>query len=303
MNIFLGIDIGGSGFKYGWGNCEEGLHYYKTIPLPRKNINDFFSVAREMFNDVNLRLGLDKLKGIGIGLPGAIDKRTGYVNGNNPNLPFWVNHHPGEILPEHCNIPFTYDNDANLMALAEATAQNKQNVIGVTIGSGIGCGIIAEGRIFHGANGFAGELGHICIMDNGLRCNCGKNGCLEAYTSAEGLHRRLALKNARYAELDLPAIIAIRDTDALVGEYLKEGQHLLSASLAALATCLDPEAIIIGGGAMDLGLYYIEEIEKEILSALPASHSARIKVSKAINGNKAGVLGAIKLIEDKFNSN
>ena len=303
MDIFLGIDIGGSSIKYGWGNCEEGLQSYQTLVLQRKNRDDFLALVQEMFNNVDSKIGLNNLKGIGMGMPGAIDKITGLVTANNPNLPFWVNHHPRELLPENCNIPFAFDNDANLMALAESYTQKKDYVTGVTIGSGIGCGIIIEGRIYHGAYGFAGELGHICVVDKGLRCNCGKNGCLEAYASGEGLRRRLALKNPCYAEMDLPAILAIKETDTLVGDYIKQGQLMLTAALSGLATCLDPEIIIIGGGAMDLGLYCIWELKEEIIKKLPAAHSTHLKVTKAINGNKAGVLGAIKLIEDKFNSN
>jgi len=303
MDIFLGIDIGGSSIKYGWGNCEEGLQSYQTLVLQRKNRDDFLALVQEMFNNVDSKIGLNNLKGIGMGMPGAIDKITGLVTTNNPNLPFWVNHHPRELLPENCNIPFAFDNDANLMALAESYTQKKDYVAGVTIGSGIGCGIIIEGRIYHGAYGFAGELGHICVVDKGLRCNCGKNGCLEAYASGEGLRRRLALKNPCYAEMDLPAILAIKETDTLVGDYIKQGQLMLTAALSGLATCLDPEIIIIGGGAMDLGLYCIWELKEEIIKKLPAAHSTHLKVTKAINGNKAGVLGAIKLIEDKFNSN
>ncbi|HNZ89468.1 MAG TPA: ROK family protein, partial [Candidatus Cloacimonas acidaminovorans] len=87
-----------------------------------------------------------------------------------------------------------------------------------------------------------------------------------------------------------------------VADYIKQGQLFLATALSGLATCLDPEIIIIGGGAMDLGLYYIEELEREIKKRLPPAHSIKLKVAKAINGNKAGVLGAIKLIEDKFNS-
>ena len=303
MDIFLGIDIGGSSIKYGWGNCEEGLQSYQTLVLQRKNRDDFLALVQEMFNNVDSKIGLNNLKGIGMGMPGAIDKITGLVTANNPNLPFWVNHHPSELLPENCNIPFAFDNDANLMALAESYTQKKDYVAGVTIGSGIGCGIIIEGRIYHGAYGFAGELGHICVVDKGLRCNCGKNGCLEAYASGEGLRRRLALKNPCYAEMDLPAILAIKETDTLVGDYIKQGQLMLTAALSGLATCLDPEIIIIGGGAMDLELYCIWELKEEIIKKLPAAHSTHLKVTKAINGNKAGVLGAIKLIEDKFNSN
>jgi len=303
MDIFLGIDIGGSSIKYGWGNCEEGLQSYQTLVLQRKNRDDFLALVQEMFNNVDSKIGLNNLKGIGMGMPGAIDKITGLVTTNNPNLPFWVNHHPSELLPENCNIPFAFDNDANLMALAESYTQKKDYVAGVTIGSGIGCGIIIEGRIYHGAYGFAGELGHICVVDKGLRCNCGKNGCLEAYASGEGLRRRLALKNPCYVEMDLPAILAIKETDTLVGDYIKQGQLMLTAALSGLATCLDPEIIIIGGGAMDLGLYCIWELKEEIIKKLPAAHSTHLKVTKAINGNKAGVLGAIKLIEDKFNSN
>ena len=303
MNISLGIDIGGSSFKYGLGNCEVGLQYYQILNLPEKNLNTFLSVAAKMFNDVDNQFGLNKLKGIGIGIPGAIDKITGCAIGTNPNLPFWVNHSPLELIPDNCKLPLAFDNDANLMALSEANSYCKQYAIGVTIGSGIGCGIISDGQILHGANGYAGELGHICVVDNGAKCNCGKNGCLEAYSSVEGLRNLLAIHNPLYAKLDLPTLVATKETDPLVNEYCKQGKQLLSIALAGLATCLDPEIIILGGGAMDFDLYYISEIEKDILELLPKAHRAKISITKAKNGNKAGVLGSIKLIEEKFYGN
>ncbi|MEN6446056.1 MAG: ROK family protein [Candidatus Cloacimonas sp.] len=300
MENFLGIDIGGSGFKYGWGNCKEGLHFFQTIYLKKKDIDEFLATAKQIFQTVDNQVGLHTIKGIGIGIPGTLDKLTGCVVGNNPNLPFWVNHSPRELIPTDCKLPFAFDNDANLMALAEASLQRKQNIIGVTIGSGIGCGIIIEGRIFQGANGYAGELGHICAVDKGIKCSCGKLGCLEAYSSVDGLRRCLALAHPRYAEMDLPALMAVKDTDTLVNEYIKRSQHLLSIALANLATCLDPETIIMGGGAMDFDLYCIKEMEKEIRATIPLAHSAKMTVNKASEGNKAGVIGAIKLIEQKF---
>ena len=303
MNIFLGIDIGGSSFKYGFGNCEVGLQYYQTLNLPEKNLTAFLSIAAEMFNDVDSQFGLNNLKGIGIGIPGAIDKITGCAMGTNPNLPFWVNHSPLELIPDNCKLPLAFDNDANLMALAEASVHCKQYAIGVTIGSGIGCGIISNGHIFHGANGYAGELGHICVANNGAKCNCGKNGCLEAYSSFEGLRNLLAIHDPLYAKIDLPSLVAKKETDSLVNEYCKRGEHLLAMALAGLATCLDPEIIILGGGAMDFDLYYISEIEKDIWELLPEAQRTKISITKAKNGNKAGVLGAIKLIEEKFCGN
>jgi glucokinase len=302
MNTYLGIDIGGSSFKYGWGNSATGLLHFGTMPLAKKELATFMDTAVNILHETQSHFGLDKISAVGIGTAGTIDSSTGKIAGVNPNLPFWVRHNPAELIPAAYGLPVFCDNDANLMALAEAIVCKQSNVLGITVGSGIGSGIVVDGHVFHGAHGFAGELGHVCMVDNGNQCNCGKLGCLEAYTSVDGLRNRLAKQSPGYGNMELRQIISIREIDPLVEKYIAEGTSMLSQAIANAVTLLDPQCVILGGGAMDAGLYCIDDLRKQIESHLPAASIGRVTIKKAVYGNQAGVLGAIILAEHSFKS-
>jgi len=293
MQTYLGIDIGGSGFKFGWGNLQSGLQYFGSLPLKEKSLAGFHAVAEAVLKETDAKIGLHKLSGIGIGTPGTIDTTTGLITGVNPNLPFWVGRSPLELLPDHNPIPVLYDNDANLMALAEAKSNSLNTVLGITVGSGIGSGIVVSGKVYHGAHGYAGELGHVCMVEDGLLCNCGRNGCLEAYCSVDGIRNRLENQSPRFSDITLSQMLSLKSSDSLVREYIVEGLQMLARSVAGAITCFDPEAVVFGGGAMDLGLYSITELASEIKKRLPLANRDTTAVKAALHGNKAGVIGAI----------
>lgn len=300
MKAYLGIDIGGSAFKYGWGNSVDGLMYFGSIPVKEKSLKEFKAITEAVLQETSHRFGMENIVGIGIGTPGTIDRKAGKIVGVNPNLPFWVNHNPLELIPASVKIPVMYDNDANLMALAEATYQKKSIALGITVGSGIGCGIVIDGRIYHGTNGFAGELGHVIVVDNGAQCNCGMLGCMEAYASVDGIGNRLAEESPHYEGMTLTQLLSIKKVDELVAGHINRGLKMFCQSISNAIVWLDPEAVILGGGAMDVGLYSLLEIKKEIEHQLPAANRYKTEILQAVHGNKAGVIGAIKLIEQSF---
>lgn len=300
MSTYLGIDIGGSSFKYGWGNTKTGLQHFGSISLAKKELGAFMDTAKKVLKEVQAKIGLKHISAVGIGTPGTIDWSTGKLVGVNPNLPFWIQHDPRELIPSE--LPVFYDNDANLMALAEARQLNLQNIMGITVGSGIGCGLIIEGKIFHGSHGFAGELGHVCVVDDGAVCNCGKTGCMEAYASVDGLRNRLATESPRYGLMELTQLLSIREIDPLVESYINEGRIMLSRAIANAITWIDPQSVVLGGGAMDVGLYSLSNLHAEIEQRLPVANCGRVEIIKATHGNKAGVIGAIILAEESFNA-
>lgn len=300
MKTYLGIDIGGSGMKYGLGSSSSKLKYYGTVPLTNKDLASFQKMVLHILAETDKRVGLKNILGIGIGSPGLIDSSSSKVVGINPNLPFWADYDPRELIPKDYGIPVFCDNDANMMALAEARVLNLQNVMGITVGSGIGSGLIIRGKIYHGAHGFAGELGHACVVADGLACNCGKIGCVEAYSSVDGIRRRLNKENPRYSLMDLPQLLAARNSDPVIGVFISDGLQKLCMAIAGAVQCLDPEAVVIGGGGMDVGVYQLGELETGIKSLLQKVQADKMAVLQARHGNQAGVMGAIMLAEQSL---
>ncbi len=297
MKSYLGIDIGGSAVKFGWGNSQSGLQYFSTVHIKNKCLSEFKTIIEKVLKEVETRIGFSNIHGIGIGSPGTIDFHSGKVVGVNPNLPFWINHDPCELIPATLGLPVLCDNDANLMALAEANSHKAKHALGITVGSGIGSGIVIDGKIYRGANGFAGELGHVIVVDSGAKCNCGRLGCMEAYASVDGLRNRLSEESPHYNDMQLSQILAIKSADQLVAGHINFGQKMLCGAVAGTVIALDPELVVLGGGGMDVGLYSIADIKKDIYELLPEVNRSKVQIKQATHGNKAGVIGAIILLE------
>lgn len=293
MKQFLGIDMGASSFKYGVGNSRNGLSHFGVVRIREKTLEHVRQNILEILEDVK---DFD-IKGVGLGTPGTIDNKTGKIVGVNPNLQFFTDISPTELFPKGFPYKVAFDNDANLMALAESSLAGCEVCFGVTVGSGIGGGIVMGGKIYRGAHGFASELGHTIAVLGGKPCNCGLNGCLETYASVDGIRRQLQAAKSPYAGLDVPGMISRSKSDPVVKRIVEEGELYLIRALANVTTVFNPDLIVLGGGAMDLGLYDIRNIEKEILSRIPIAHRKGLKIKNARFGNRAGVMGAIILSE------
>jgi len=295
--LFLGIDIGGSSVKFGWGTPKKGLLNFRKIDLENKSKSALIRTIDMVLQTVESDIGLEVIQGIGVGTPGTLNKKTRKIEGVNPNLTEWVDFEPSKAFPVFLRPKILVDNDANLMALAESyKLPQSKNVLGITIGSGIGCGFIIRRQIYHGANGYAMELGHNIVNINGAVCNCGRKGCLEAYASVNGMLKLLKKIDTKFDSLkNLYDIIKKSEKSAPIRTIIKTAVDYLSVAISNLAVNLDVNVIVIGGGAVEIEEYPTQKLIDNIYMNLPEVMKQKTLIKKAEYGNKAGVMGAILL--------
>lgn len=296
----MGFDVGGSSVKWGFGNCQQGLLCFESVAIKDKSLQGLQDIFDHILSEVDGDIKLKNIRGIGIGTPGTIDRASGNIVGINPNLPFWTGISPAILIDPQLKIPVVYDNDANLMCLGESSLlDGNLDIVGITIGSGIGSGYVQKGRIFHGSHGLGMEFGHITAVPSGEVCNCGRKGCLEAYASIEGIKSR-AKKQLCYTDAlawNLKTLLRFAQEDSHLQRYIQEGEQLLARSLADLCVLLDPDLILLGGGGSEGGLYDIQKIDECLSQSLPSINRHYSALRAASLGNKAGVLGAIVLAQ------
>jgi glucokinase len=246
--------------------------------------------------------------GVGIGAPGPLDRHTGIVL-LTPNLG-WTNYPLRDRIATALDLPASLDNDANCATLGEwwiGAARGARHAVGLTIGTGIGGGLILDGALYHGASGIAGELGHTSIDANGRRCNCGNYGCLEAYASGTAIATRAreALDGGEPSMLadlaggDLTRITAqvvyegAERGDAVARHVVRETAQFLGTGIANLVNIFNPEVVVIAGGVTHAGDALFEPLRAEVRRRAfrPAVAACRI-VPGTLPGT-AGVAGAI----------
>lgn len=256
--------------------------------------------------------GAEAISGIGICAPGPLDPRSGVVI-NPPNLPGWRNFPLADEVSKVYNVSVRVDNDGNAAALAEAlwgAGRGFRNVFCATIGTGIGTGIIFERRIYHGRTGAAAEGGHNTIDFRGPRCGCGKLGCIEAFASGPAIARRAMEKikkeNRSSAILDLACGSVDRITtemvakayaagDALAREVLSETALYLTVWLGNIIDLLEPDVIIIGGGAGAMMRPFFDEIRNALPNWCVNTHCQEVPLLLAHYGADAGIAGGAAL--------
>jgi glucokinase len=253
------------------------------------------------------------VRGIGICSPGPLDPRTGVII-NPPNLPCWRNFPLADRVRSTYSVPVKVDNDANAAALAEVlwgAARGRKNVFYATVGTGIGSGIILDGKILHGRTGAAGEAGHMGIDIHGPKCPCGKNGCIEVLASGPAIGRRARQKLAanqqsKMLELvggDLQAVTgevvsrAAQLGDATAKEVINETLDLLAYWLGNVIDFQEPEIIVMGGGVSTTLAPYLEDIRKRWLGAIVNPWPEKVPLVLAHYGEDAGIAGAAALCE------
>lgn len=316
--LCLGIDIGGTFIKIGLFDEEGNLRYRDTFPT------DVTDSGKHIFDDIvayvqgnaglNSRraefypIAGENLIGVGIGVPGAVDK-DGIVN-KCVNLG-WGVINVKEILEERLHLPVYVGNDANMAALGEYWVANYEkklysSALFVTLGTGVGGGIIFDGTPLVGANGAAAEIGHLPIVwDETEYCNCGKRGCLEQVGSANGVVRtalRMLKESTEPSVLrnfdSLTAKIVIdaaKDNDMLALRIVDRVTRFLGQGLACASCLVDPEIIIIGGGMSLAGEFLLKRIHESYREY--AYHPcANTPIVLARLGNDAGIYGAAQLV-------
>src|SRR5699024_9344558 len=250
--------------------------------------------------------------GVGMGSPGTVNRMNGTVSGAyNLN---WKTLQPlREQIEAGTGIPFFIDNDANVAALGEqwvGAGNNEPNVVFITLGTGVGGGLISDGNLLHGAIDAAGEIGHVTVEPNGYQCTCGKKGCLEQYASATGIvHLARDLSEEYAGDSELKYLIDDgQDVDAkIIFDLAKNGDDLaeivverfayyLGLALANVANLLNPSTIVLGGGVSKAGEYLAEKVRKTVTEFSFPTIREITKVKIAELGNDAGVIGAASLV-------
>lgn len=316
--VFAGIDIGGTNIKFGLFDATGNVLYRNQKPTmaekgPQPLMHLIANIGEQLlYYAAEEDYHVDY---VGVGSPGAINCDTGQVIGPCPNIENWTGMEIGKILSERLNLPVFVDNDVNAMALAECrfgAARHSKEVLCVTVGTGIGGAVIIGGKVIHGYNYTAGELGHITINFEGPDCACGNKGCLEAYCSSRYIlqQTRNALEkdfNPIFREVldsDLDNLTikkifaAIKKGDELAISIIKQTATYLGIGLAGIVNLLNPETVIIGGGITDGGGGFVETVEQEIKNRAFYSAVEKLSVFKASLGNDAGFIGA-GLLGDK----
>ena len=319
---FIGVDLGGTNIKFGIVS-EKGEILHKGMLSAQANLGRN-AILGNINKAIEQSLAFAKekkirIKGIGVGSPGTVNLESGKIEGSSPNLPQMVNVNLKKWLSSYFKFPIFVDNDANLMALAESkfgAAKRYENALCLTIGTGIGGGIILEGKLFHGSSFAGAEFGHMTICYNGLKCRCGGIGCLEMYASAPGMVKD-AIKFLRrdrksiihkLIERDLDRLTteiifeAERKGDALASDIINQSCAYLGAGIASAVNLLNPQVVVIGGGVSEGGNNFIKRIEKEVKRRAFPTATKHLKIVKAKLGNNAGFIGAAMLAGCRGNS-
>ena len=291
---YAGFDLGGSSLKYGYGNIEEGLKFFKTKNHEEKTLEALKQILKDAYDDITNSV-IDseiKIEGLGMATPGIVNNDTVVVLGSTPNLPFLKGLNLKELLEEITNVPVAVENDANLMTLAESINVQEENILGITIGSGIGTGFVHKKRIFKGEHYKAMEAGHMIIKPNGRLCLCGKKGCVEAYSSADSMKKIIGDQFPEFKKLPINEILKL--TDFRIKLILRELQDVLAHAIANLIVVLDPGIVFIGGGIIETESYDFKYLKNQI-NAFLSNDYKNFTVKKAVLGNRAGVMGGVML--------
>jgi len=313
MSMFIGLDFGGTNLKGALGTSTGEIITKLSKPSladqSQKTIfNNMFLAVEELLEQAMRRS--ENVSAIGIGSPGSIDFKTGKLVGSTTNIKHWRDVPIKKNFEDRFNLSTWVDNDANLMALAEArkgAGQNYSNILCATLGTGIGGGIILNNLLHRGVNYSAAEIGHIIIEYNGRLCNCGNRGCLEAYAAAPGMVDRYRKKLKRTGVLynvdELSAEFIFHKAELnedLAKETIIETCEYLGVGFASIVNIIDPEIIIVGGGVAEAGEEFIKLIEKYVKKFVINSIAKKLKVVKAQLTMDAGITGAILLASENY---
>ncbi len=302
-NYYIGIDVGGTNIKFGAITENGKIIFKKSVPIYEGEKTQEGSVKKifEIVNYVKKNMGKNKCVGIGIGVPGFIDFNNGKIT-VSPNFPHWKNFPLISILKKNLKERINVDNDANAFTIGEGwmgSASRMRSFLGITLGTGVGGGIVIDGKIWRGVDGSAGEFGHITVEENGPPCNCGSRGCVESYVSSYGLkriaERIYGQEFNRIFKDDLPRELfdrAKKGDERSKMVFLEAGRKL-GIGIATVGNLLNIEGVIIGGGIGRAFGFLLPGIKEELVKRLQPLPRKRLKVLKSKLFEKANLLGAV----------
>jgi glucokinase len=297
----IGIDLGGTNLKISLFNKNLrciSRHILSTAALGNKDalIAAIIGSVRAIL--ARNRISREQVVGVGLGLPGPIDVEKGVVH-FFPNIPGWKDVALERILEKALQLPVRIDNDANVMALAEfkrGAARGSRNAVCITLGTGVGGGLIIDGALYRGSGFAAGEIGHMPVNEEGPDCNCGGSGCLEAYVGNKRILARARRVFRREISLEELSRRAQRGDRKAIALWSEAGRKL-GVALTGVVNLLNPDCIVIGGGVANAGKILFDTIKETIYIRAMIVQAKQVKVVKARLGNDAGMIGAALLFE------
>lgn len=302
--FILGIDLGGTNLKVALLDSRYNIRHKQIIST--RGVVKKEKLIRVIVKVINKIIETYRIKradvlGIGLGLPGPIDIRKGIVH-FFPNIPGWKEVPFRRILHLRLGLPVFLDNDANLMSLAEyklGSGRGFKNALCITLGTGVGGGLIIEGKLYRGANFAAGELGHMPINENGPSCNCGGRGCLEAYIGNNKILATAKKLFKRNISLEEVSRLAKKKNRKAIAIWHSVAEHL-GIALSGAVNLFNPDVIIIGGGVSGAGSILLNKVKKVILERAMPVQARGAAVFKAKLGSDAGLIGAAILVKEKL---
>lgn len=307
----VGIDLGGTKIAMALAGTEGRIlastrHPTNVSGGPETILSTLVNMVDKLLATHGLRR--NQLSAVGMGVPCLLEKDSSICR-FSPNL-FWRDVDIGSFWRQHFSCPLVVDNDVRLGALAEQTwgaSQGARDLLFVAIGTGIGSGLIIDGEIYRGSRGLAGEIGHITLAPDGPICNCGNRGCLEVYAAGPAIARRAREAMTADGESLLWQLCAGREEDVtaeLVSQAADKGDqlaqriweetgHYLGTGLASVATLLNPEKIVVGGGVAQAGKKLFRPLRQTLAKQVLTVPGIDYPVLPATLGSEAGVLGAI----------
>ncbi len=311
----VGVDLGGTTVNVGVVPFDGGpVLGMRSVPTeadkgPKFVVDRIVDLIRDAMRDAQNEAGIveDAFVGIGLGSPGPLDRRTGTVI-DTPNLG-WRNFPLRDLISNAVGLEAELDNDANAATLGEwwqGAGQGVSTLVGVTLGTGIGGGIVLDGRVFHGISDVAGEVGHMTIDSTGRRCKCGNYGCLEAYASGPAIAAR-AVEGLQSGEPSLlPSMVrgelaritaetvyeAIVAGDDYAKEVMRDTAKFLGTGIANLINILNPGMVVISGGVTRAGDRLLEPLKKEVRRRAFSHASENCQIVTSSLGSMVGVIGA-----------
>ena len=320
VRFVLGIDIGGTNLVVG-SVAEDGSAMVASASEPTHSeagatdvVDRLVGLAERAIATTRRDAPGAEILGVGVGAPGPLDTKRGIVL-LTPNLG-WVNMPLRQLIHDRLGLPAALDNDANCAVLGEwwvGAARGARHAIGITIGTGIGGGLVIDGQLYHGASDVAGEIGHTTIDTEGRRCKCGNYGCLEAYASGPNIALRAVEELEAGAESRLRALVggdlqkitaqtvyqAAADGDELALEVVNDTAKFLGVGIGNLLNVFNPEVVVVCGGVTLAGDHLFEPLRREVARRAfkPAVTACRIVPGELVG--TAGVYGAAKVFLDQ----
>jgi len=303
MSQYIGIDIGGTNIKIATVAADGRVLARGLIETrPGEGAASAFRHIHAAARHLASSRGVDA---VGIGCAGLIDATRGVLR-SSPNLRAWQGAPLAQLARRHFSVPVMVQNDATSAAFGESFARGTRgrNLVFITLGTGVGGGIVVDGRVARGASGFGGEVGHMVVDPDGPRCRCGRRGCLEAYAGAYGIvrtARSLLARTTRATPLRRSGLSAwkvfeaARHGDPVAGEVARITGERLGLAIAVLLNTLNPSAVVIGGGVSG-GFDALEPHVRRAIRrhAFPETVAAA-RIERSRLGNDAAVVGAAML--------